>query len=628
YALDRSHGASVSRGEVTADTADFTANLPVDNSIRNYATPIPQLITAVNAVFQEYCLFKQETNSPRFFEVDRQKYLQANADEIQEFTDAVRREEILALLTANGYKGGLKTDQTVPPAPLAQRLRSKFKRVATSSPTTGAWLLLSRTAGVTPPADNSFEFAELDDAIDYARNISRGNLSGETGQAELLSARALPSPPGGVNGNHSSAKLKQTLGSVTPLPLRRMVHERTNQQKLATLLRTKERFRAQREAGVLRDSPPGVNLVAYIRADMGLGTAARGMAAAFEAAGIPFNVINLEHGNEASQTDHSWAHKEVRQSAYDVTLVCVNPDNSFNLRTQVPAEILGDRYVIANWYWELPELPDAWLSEFEYVDEVWAPSNFIEDAVASKATVPLVRVPPVVQLGHGHRLSRSELGLPEHEFLFLAMFDSRSVLERKNPLGVVRAFKRAFEGKDKAVGLVLKFLENTDWTQPVLQQVKREIDECENVFVLERLMSRAELTSLLDACDCFVSLHRSEGFGLVPAEAMSLGKPAIITNWSGNTDYMKPDNSVAIDYQLVRLDRDYGPYQSGQQWAEPDLEQAAHWMKRFVADPELAKQIGSRGQQTIHSQFSPEAVGKIIQSRLEQIRAETIGLRQ
>jgi glycosyltransferase involved in cell wall biosynthesis len=109
---------------------------------------------------------------------------------------------------------------------------------------------------------------------------------------------------------------------------------------------------------------------------------------------------------------------------------------------------------------------------------------------------------------------------------------------------------------------------------------------------------------------------------------MSLGKPAIVTNWAGNTDYMTPDNSVAIDYQLVRLDRDYGPYKSGQQWAEPDLEQAAHWMKRFVADPELAKQIGSRGQQTIHSQFSPEAVGKIIQSRLEQIRAETIGFRQ
>jgi hypothetical protein len=104
---------------------------------------------------------------------------------------------------------------------------------------------------------------------------------------------------------------------------------------------------------------------------------------------------------------------------------------------------------------------------------------------------------------------------------------------------------------------------------------------------------------------------------------MSLAKPAILTNWSGNTDYMTPDNCVAIDYQLVRLDRDYGPYKAGQHWAEPDLEQAAHWMKRLVAEPEFAKQIGLRGQQTIASQFSPAAVGKIIQARLQQIRHQS-----
>ena len=121
----------------------------------------------------------------------------------------------------------------------------------------------------------------------------------------------------------------------------------------------------------------------------------------------------------------------------------------------------------------------------------------------------------------------------------------------------------------------------------------------QNVFVIDRLLSRDELTSLIDACDCFVSLHRSEGFGLGPAEAMSLGKPALITNWSGNTDYMTADNCIAIDYQLVELGRDYGPYKAHQRWAEPDLAQAAHWMKRIVAEPELAKTIGLRGRETI-----------------------------
>ena len=424
--------------------------------------------------------------------------------------------------------------------------------------------------------------------------------------------------------------MKRALSSLVPLSVRAAVYERRNEARLQRLIQTKQRFRAALEKGTWPNAPTGVNLVAYIRADMGLGTAARGMAAALEAAEIPFNVINLEYGNEGSHTDRSWSHKEVARSDYDMTIVCVNPDNSFNLRTLVSPEILGDRYVIANWYWELPEMPDQWLAEFDYADEVWAASNFIREAIEKKSPAPVVRVPPVVQTSRGRRLSRSELGLPEKRFLFLAMLDMRSVPERKNPLGVVRAFKRAFSATDDDVGLVLKTLNNTDLTQPVMQGLQAEIDDLDqqhNVFVIDRLLTRDELTSLLDACDCFVSLHRSEGFGLPPAEAMSLGKPAIMTNWSGNIDYMTSDNCVAIDYQLVRLDCDYGPYKADQVWAEPDLEQAAHWMKKFVAEPELAKQIGLRGQQTIQSQFSPEAVGRIIRARLQEIRDERFASR-
>lgn len=587
YALDRSNGASVSRGEASSDTEDFAANLPVDNARRNYATPIPQLITAVNAVFNEYLAFKHETNSPRFFEVDLEKYLQANAEEIRQFTDERLRAEMMALLAAKGFQNTAQNTADNGRISVGKRLSSKLKRVATAPSTTGAWLFAARTLGITPPRQNLFEFDTLDSAIDYARNISHGKSQ------------------------------SKSLRSVVPIPLRRAVHERRNQARLATLLRTKNRFRARKRSRA--NAPEGVNLVGYIRADMGLGVAARGLAAAFEASGVPFNVINMEHGNSSPQTDHSWSHREARDSQYDVTVVCVNPDNSFYLRTQVPTEILGDRYVIANWYWELPEMPDEWLAEFEYIDEVWAATNFIREAISSKAPVPVVRVPPVVQLNQAKRFSRVQLGLREHRFLFLAMFDTKSVLERKNPLGVLRAFKRAFARNNPSVGLVLKF-NNPDYEQPVLRELREELMECENVFLIDRLLSRDELTSLIAECDCFVSLHRSEGFGLGPAEAMSLGKPAIVTHWSGNTDYMTVDNCIPIDYELVQLGRDYGPYKAHQRWAEPDLEQAAHWMKKIVAEPDLARQIGLRGQQTIHSEFSPQAVGKIVQARLQEIR--------
>jgi glycosyltransferase involved in cell wall biosynthesis len=414
-------------------------------------------------------------------------------------------------------------------------------------------------------------------------------------------------------------KLRRVAGSVLPLSLRRNINDRLNEVKLARLVQAKQRFRANQKLGRASKAPRGVNLVAYIRAEMGLGMVARGMAAALEAAGVPFNIINVESGNYSQHTDYSWAHKEVDRSDYDTTIVFMNPDQSLHLRSQVPATLLGDRYVVAQWYWELPELPDEWVKEFEFVDEVWAASQFIGDAVSAKSSVPVVRIPPVVLLKENTDFSGSELGLPEDRYLFLAMFDTNSVLQRKNPLGVLRAFKSAFAADDASVGLVLKF-NNPDFREPLLQSVREEMAGRENVFAIDRIMNRAEVTSLIKACDCFVSLHRSEGFGLGPAEAMSLAKPAIITNWSGNVDYMTADNSIAIDYKLVKLGHDYGPYKAHQHWAEPDLKQASHWMKRLRDEPALGHRLGHHAQQTITSLYSPAIVGAQIRTRLEQIR--------
>jgi glycosyltransferase involved in cell wall biosynthesis len=415
--------------------------------------------------------------------------------------------------------------------------------------------------------------------------------------------------------------IKHTVGLLLPLSLKRKIYERLNEARYKRLVNAKRRFRSQPPAST---TPSGVNLIGYIRAESGLGAAARGMALALESAGIPFNIINLESGNYSRHTDHSWSHKEARHSNYDITVVCVNPDQSFHLRSHVPPGLLSERYVIGYWFWELPELPDEWLADFAFTDEVWAASQFIRDAVSRKSavTMPVVSIPPVVRLNKTNTLSRTELALPERRFLFLAMFDTRSVLQRKNPLGVLRAFKAAFAGDSSNVSLVMNF-NNHDVNDPVFQELRNEIGDDDNVIVRDSPMDRDQITSLIKACDCFVSLHRSEGFGLGPAEAMSLGKPAIITNWSGNTDYMTADNCLPVDYELVQLGRDYGPYKAHQHWAEPHLEHAANLMKKIAHDPDLAERIGSRARETINSNFSPETVGRKIQARLEEIRVET-----
>jgi hypothetical protein len=172
YALSRSNGASVSRGEMTQDNADFTANLPVDSAVRNYATAIPQLNTAVNAVFNEYLIHKQETQSPRFFDLDFQKYLAANAFEVTEVSDPRMRAEMHGLLVQHGYNDAAA-------ASWIQRARSAVKRFTTPVP-----------AGLQ--GEVGVEFKQIDEAMDYARNSLRTIPQSPDAVRELLQASELP----------------------------------------------------------------------------------------------------------------------------------------------------------------------------------------------------------------------------------------------------------------------------------------------------------------------------------------------------------------------------------------------------------------------------------------------------
>jgi hypothetical protein len=175
---------------MTPDYRDFTANLPAANAIW-HATPIPELNTAVNAVFHEYFLFRQETGSDRFFPVDYEKYLQANANEVEEIIDPQLKAEMLSLLVSSGYRVPAKNGAH-DAAPLGHRFKAKMKRIATAPPTTSAWLFAARNLGVRPPGENQFDFPTVDDAIDYAQNISTGSVTASRAYEEVLQPREIP----------------------------------------------------------------------------------------------------------------------------------------------------------------------------------------------------------------------------------------------------------------------------------------------------------------------------------------------------------------------------------------------------------------------------------------------------
>jgi glycosyltransferase involved in cell wall biosynthesis len=212
---------------------------------------------------------------------------------------------------------------------------------------------------------------------------------------------------------------------------------------------------------------------------------------------------------------------------------------------------------------------------------------------------------------------RSHFGLSDDAFVFLFTFDVSSQMERKNPFGLISAFRRAFVERPDVV-LALKFT-NAEYDRREVRRLQEAVRGL-NVVLLEGYMERQELAGLMRAADSYVSLHRSEGFGLTIAEAMALGKPVIATRYSGNVDFMTAANSYRVDCQIVPIERDHGPYLCGFSWAEPDLEQAAALMREVVEDRAGAAARGRRAAADIAEWRAPERTGARVHQRLEQIR--------
>ena len=362
----------------------------------------------------------------------------------------------------------------------------------------------------------------------------------------------------------------------------------------------------------------GVNIVGYLKSELGVGQAARSSARIAEAAGIEHSLVNFDGGCSSRAEDESLSGRLCEGMPHKVNLIHVNADQSHLLPAAFGEGMLRDHYNIAVWYWELPEFPDRWLWSFDDYDEIWAATEFVREAIGEKAAVPVLRMPPAIRFETSAELDRGLFGLPDDKFLFLVMYDMHSFQARKNPQAAVEAFVRAFEGRSDAA-LVLKTM-NVAQHPDEYAELKERLRSAPASVLIDRTLSRQEVYDLEAVCDCFVSLHRSEGFGLGLAESMYLGRPVIGTYWSGNVDFMDHQNSCPVDYELTELDRSYGPYDKGQVWAEPDVDQAARYMRKLVDDRGYFREIAEAGQRTIREQYSPEAIGARVRRRLQAIQ--------
>ena len=261
-------------------------------------------------------------------------------------------------------------------------------------------------------------------------------------------------------------------------------------------------------------------------------------------ADMPVATVGLSAS--ASRQEHEYETDTIRPT-FPVNLICVNADMLPTFAEQAGPGFFFDRYSIGLWWWETSEFPERFFRAFEPVDEVWVGSHFVADAISAVSPVPVVKMTMPVSMPEIEEFDRGDLGLPEG-FVFLFVFDYHSVFERKNPLALIEAFEQAFP-EDSGASLVLKSINSEHYPEEhgrLMEAAKGRGD----IHVIDRYVTAAEKNAMFAGCDCYVSLHRSEGFGNTLAEAMYLGKPVIATGYSGNMEFMTQQNSYPVDYTL------------------------------------------------------------------------------
>ena len=290
----------------------------------------------------------------------------------------------------------------------------------------------------------------------------------------------------------------------------------------------------------------------------------------------------------------------------------VNAPEAAAALSRISPTVWRGRYRIGFWAYELPVIPSSWANTARFFHELWVPSRFVADALKAAGVTTPVRVMP-------HPVA---LSAPEHaqtagdgRFTVLAMGDLNSSWTRKNLLGSIEIFKRAFpDVSSEARRLIVKV--QSSGANPAFDKVLRAaIGGRPDIAFLNQRLSDAEIDTLVSSADVFLSPHRSEGYGLVLAEAFLAGVPALATGWSGNVDFMGEIPELCIDHHLVSVRDAGGVYKAAHaSWAEPNTADAVSKLRALEASLDLRRETAARGRAAVVAQldsWSPQAFDRM-----------------
>lgn len=356
--------------------------------------------------------------------------------------------------------------------------------------------------------------------------------------------------------------------------------------------------------------PFGVNLFIY-NANNSAGMEGHLLQSALKAAKIPYQIIDLSDPER-------FRVEERGKLTYGVNLIVLHAASEAPKRMQLFGIDFSKYYNIGYWAWELDEVPDAYYAGIEMFQEMWTLSDFCTKALEKKATMPVLTVPNcsnpdrnVIPQG------RDYFHFEKDAFLFMLAYDCNSFVARKNPQAVVKAFMKAFSPEDTHVGLVLKLIYPENYKEHI-EELLKTLSPYKNIYYIDKFLSDEEMRTLIQSSDAFVTLHRSEGLGLLPMEAMALGTPVISTEWSGNMEYMNHMNTALVGYTMIPVDGQYAGSTPGDglMWAEADIDEAAELMRRMASDKAWREKLIANGHYTVDECYDAKSIGKMMRDRL------------
>jgi glycosyltransferase involved in cell wall biosynthesis len=383
-------------------------------------------------------------------------------------------------------------------------------------------------------------------------------------------------------------------------------------------------FSATRRLGFRETEDPGVPppcsvlLIGDINARVELGQCLRDLALAMSRNGVPFGIYSLNGGRARRRSTPYMPERYVNPGPHAVNVIEAVPG-------ELPGVIakLGDTHFLRSYnvlrtYCELSTAPQEWRPLLELIDELWVPNAFVREGFRAIFDRTITIVPPCVCPEQPEPGAASSFGLVEGVFYFMLRFDDFWFPRRNNPLGVVRAFRRAFPDNPE-VGLIIKSNISSCPFPELRNEMRLVAQDDDRIRLIDEELSPEEMLALLAAADCYVSLHRSENCGLEMVESMALGKPVIGTDYSGSTDFLRDGTGYPIPYTLTPLrPHDYA-YTEGQVWAEPDEAACAAAMVRVVRNPIEVASKTEAARLLVSKHYGPDVVWRIVANRLAAI---------